>query len=243
MAGTLWGQRERSSRQPGASSYLNGFPWQSLMKSVPGQQQGLGPGKRRQRRPLRQGAGVPGGWAGAGGQRVDPWLRNLQPGGKPCGWLRTAIRSAARCPPHRAGRGGKANTSPALVEGRNQLRQHRLIGQRVKLSRRWLSKAGRFLQPCPAKSCCLLVQRPLAGSPVRPSPLQPLCPLHSPPGHYYSPPATRPLLSQLLFDRLLQWLREDQPYGKGMSRCSPFLSSLIFLSCLLSPTFSSSFIL
>lgn len=99
MAGTLWGQRERSSRQPGASSYLNGFPWQSLMESVPGQQQGLGPGKRRQRRPLRQGAGVPGGWAGAGGQRVDPWLRNLQPGGKPCGWLRTAIRSAARCAP------------------------------------------------------------------------------------------------------------------------------------------------
>lgn len=109
MAGTLWGQRERSSRQPGASSYLNGFPWQSLMESVPGQQQGLGPGKRPQRRPLRQGAGVPGGWAGVGGQRVDPWLRNLQPGGKPCGWLRTAIRSAARCaPPPQSWEGGKS---------------------------------------------------------------------------------------------------------------------------------------
>lgn len=148
--------------------------------------------------------------------------------------------------PPQSWEGGKANTSPAPVEGGNGLVPRRLIGQRVKASGRKLGKASWLLWPRPAKSCRLLVRRPPLGSPARPSPLQPLCPLCSPPVRYYSPPATWPLLSstgQPPFDCLLPWLREGQSYGKAVSRCSPLSSSLIFLSCLLSFTFSSSFIL
>lgn len=82
----------------------------------------------------------------------------------------------SKVPPH-SWEGGKVSTSPALVEGGEDLMPHWFIGQRAKASGQRLGKASWLLWPHPAQSCCLLVLSPSAGSPACPSPLRPPCPL------------------------------------------------------------------
>lgn len=133
--------------------------------------------------------------------------------------------------PHRTG-GRQNEYIPARVKGGDWLVPHQLIFQRVKASGWKLSKASDSFSPVLPSVVGYVL------APSRPPAVHfPFATAHLQPTGLCFPHQAMP------FDCLLLWLREDQPHRKAMSRCSPLSSSHIFLSCPLSPTFSSSFIL